>query len=134
LGRAGYIDPRGNVSDVPDDQLFFLGGITDVRGFRENMLLFDAANDPVGGRFSINGSLEARIDLGRNFELTTFLDAGRINNTEIPVDDSDLRTSAGIGLRYVTPIGPIGFLYGHKLDRKDGESSGRFHFSLGYTF
>jgi outer membrane protein insertion porin family len=134
LGRVGYIDPWGDVRDVPDDQLFFLGGITDVRGFRENMLLFDAANDPLGGRFSINGSLEARIDLGRNFELTTFLDTGRIKNTEIPVDDTDLRTSAGIGLRYVTPIGPIGFLYGHKLDRKDGESSGRFHFSIGYTF
>jgi outer membrane protein insertion porin family len=134
LGRAGYIDPRGNVMDVPDDQLFFLGGITDVRGFRENMLLFDAAEDPVGGRFSINGSFEARIDLGRNFELTAFLDAGRINNTEIPVDDTDLRSSAGIGLRYVTPIGPIGLLYGHKIDKKDGESSGRFHFSMGYTF
>jgi len=134
LGRIGYIDPWGNVQDVPDDQLFFLGGTSDIRGFKENMLLFDAAKDPVGGRFSMAGSLEARIDIGGNFELTTFIDAGRINNTEISVDDTDLRTSAGIGLRYITPIGPIGFLYGHKLDKKDGESPGRIHFSIGYTF
>ena len=134
LGRAGYIDPWGDVLDVPDDQLFFLGGTSDVRGFKENMLLFDEANDPVGGRFSMAGSLEARIDLGGNLELTTFIDAGRIKNTEISVDETDWRTSAGIGLRYITPIGPIGLLYGHKLDRKSGESPGRIHFSLGYTF
>ncbi len=134
LGRAGYIDPQGNVQDVPDDQLFFLGGTSDVRGFKENMLLFDEAKDPVGGRFSMAGSLEARIDLGGNFELTTFIDAGRIKNTEFSLEDTDFRTSAGIGLRYITPIGPIGLLYGHKLDRKSGESPGRIHFSIGYTF
>jgi outer membrane protein insertion porin family len=134
LGRVGYLDPRGNVQDVPDDQLFFLGGISDIRGFKENMLLFDADKDPVGGRISMAGSLEARIDLGGNFELTTFVDAGRIKNTEISIDDRDIRTSTGIGIRYITPIGPIGLLYGHKLDKKDGESPGRFHFSIGYTF
>ncbi len=134
LGRVAYIEPLGSVKDIPSDQLFFLGGTTDVRGFKENMLLFDAGKNPVGGRFSMVGSLEARIDLGGNLELTTFLDAGTIKNPEITVDDTDVRMSAGMGLRYITPIGPIGLLYGHKLDRKDGESRGRIHFSIGYTF
>ena len=134
LARVGYIDPLGDVYDIPDDQLFFLGGTSDVRGFRENLLLFDESGDPVGGRFSMSGSLEARIDLGAKFELTTFIDAGRIKNTEVSVEDTDWRTSVGIGLRYITTIGPIGFLYGHKLDRKSGESPGEIHFSLGYTF
>jgi len=40
----------------------------------------------------------------------------------------------GLGLRYITPIGPMGLLYGHKLNRKDGESAGRVHFSIMYTF
>jgi outer membrane protein insertion porin family len=44
------------------------------------------------------------------------------------------RSSVGIGLRYVTPIGPMGLLYGYKLNRKEGESPGKFHFSIGYTF
>jgi outer membrane protein insertion porin family len=134
LGRAGYIDPLGNVEDIPDDQLFFLGGTNDVRGYKENLLLFDDDDDPVGGRFSAVGSLEFRFDLGRNIELTTFFDAGRVKNTEIRVEDYDWRTSAGIGVRYITPIGPVGFLYGFKLDRREGESPGRLHFSLGYTF
>ncbi len=134
LGRVGYIDPTGDIEDVPDDQLFFLGGTGDVRGFKENMLLFDAFDDPLGGRLAVVGSLEARIDLGGDFELTTFVDAGRVKNTEVLVEDDDWRCTVGLGVRYVTPIGPVGFLYGFKLDRRDGESPGRLHFSIGYTF
>ena len=44
------------------------------------------------------------------------------------------RSSVGLGLRYITPIGPMGLLYGHKLDREEGESAGRFHLSIGYSF
>ena len=43
-------------------------------------------------------------------------------------------SSVGVGLRYITPIGPMGLLYGHKLDPVDGESDGRFHLSIGYSF
>ena len=119
---------------MPDDQLLFLGGITDVRGFDENLLLFDDEGDPLGGRSSLFGSIEARIDLGRNFELPLFFDTGRISSTFDEGISEDFRHSVGFGLRYITPIGPIGFLYGRNLDPKEGESSGRFHFSIGYTF
>ena len=134
LGRAGYIDPYGSTDKVPEDQLFFLGGTSDVRGFDENLLRFDGAGDPVGGRTALVGSIEARIDLGHNFELATFYDAGRVTDTFDDVGIDEFRSSVGVGLRYVTPIGPIGFLYGMKLDRQDDEDPGRLHFSIGYTF
>jgi len=134
LGRAGHIDPFGETESVPDDQLFFLGGTSDVRGFDENLLRFDTNKDPVGGSTSVAGSVEARIDLGKNFELTTFYDTGRVTDTSDEIGSDQLRSSVGGGLRYITPIGAIGFLYGIKLDRKEGESPGRLHFSLGYTF
>jgi outer membrane protein insertion porin family len=134
LGRAGHIDPFNEEEAVPDDQLFFLGGISDVRGFDENLLRFDANGDPLGGRTALAGSLEARLDLGLNLELAAFYDVGRLTDT-LGDDVSDqLRTSVGLGLRYITPIGPIGFLYGRKLDPEEGESRGRLHFSVGYTF
>jgi outer membrane protein insertion porin family len=44
------------------------------------------------------------------------------------------RSSVGIGLHYFTPIGPVGIYYGHKLNRREGESAGRFHFTLGFRF
>lgn len=134
LGRAGYVDPTGATAGVPDDQLFYLGGTLDVRGFDENLLLFDAEGNPVGGRLSLVGSIEARYLLAYNLELSLFYDIGSIQNTfETPVTDNT-RSSYGAGLRYITPIGPIGLLYGRKLDPQAGESAYKWHFSLGYTF
>ncbi len=80
------------------------------------------------------GSLEARIDLGANWELTTFFDVGSVQDALVDAGADRFRSSVGFGLRYITPIGPIGFLYGHKLNRDAGESSGRFHLSIGYSF
>ena len=136
LGRTGYIEPYGSTGRVPDDQLFFLGGTSSVRGFKENLLCFDAQGDAVGGRVAVNGSVEARIYLGLDLELDAFFDTGRVSDTfeDACSGSGEFRSSAGLGLRYITPIGAIGVLYGRKLDPKEGESRGRFHFSIGYTF
>ena len=134
IARLGYLDPYGGSGDVPEDQLFYLGGIGDVRGFEENLLRFDANGDAVGGRSSLSGSLEARIDLGYNFDLTLFYDIGRLSDTSGAVGGDDWRDTIGAGLRYITPVGPIGILYGQKLDRHSDESAGQFYFSIGYTF
>jgi len=134
IGRVGYIDPLGNTDTIPRDQLFFLGGTRDVRGFRENELKIDEIGNPVGGRAVLSASVEARIDLGLNFELPVFCDIGRIDDHFRIASREEFRSSAGFGLRYITPIGPIGFLYGFKVKQSKDEDLGKFHFSLGYTF
>lgn len=133
-GRISHIDPYGGNERVAEDQLFFLGGTVDVRGFSENKLRIDDSNDPVGGRTAILGSAEARFDIGMNFELAVFYDTGSVRNSLKDGGDDDFRSSAGLGLRYITPIGPIGAMYGWKLGREPGESPGAFHFAIGYTF
>jgi len=132
--RYGYLEPIAVNSDIPDDELFFLGGATDVRGFDENLLRFDSKGDPVGGREFFAGSVEARIDVGLNFEITCFYDAGRISKTNTDEGDAGMRSSIGTGLRYVTPIGPVGLLYGWKTAPKENEASGNLHFTIGYSF
>ncbi len=134
LGRGGYIQTYGSAGKVPDDQLFFLGGTMDVRGFSENMLRFDESGNPLGGRAALSGSVEVRIDLGSNFELPCFFDTGAVEDSFGAISPDSFRSSAGTGLRYVTPIGPISILYGIKLDPREGESRDRLHFSIGYTF
>ncbi len=134
LGRIGFVESYNADDTVPNDQLFYLGGTGDVRGFDENLLRYDINGDPVGGRTAIVGSLEARIDLGKNFEMTLFYDTGKLSRTADSNDSNNFRSTIGVGLRYITAIGPVGILYGHKLDKKDGEDAGRFHFSIGYTF
>lgn len=134
MGRVGHAEPYDTTAIVPQDKLLYLGGIASVRGYEENLLYFDQKGNAVGGRNSLNTSLEARYALNYNFELCLFFDTGQITDLEKESVVDGWRSSLGIGLRYVTPIGPLGILYGYKLDRTPGEAPGRFHFSFGYTF
>ena len=134
LGRLGYIYTYGKKGQLPEDQLFYLGGTMDVRGYDESMLRYDASRNPVGGRLSIVGSMEARLEVSRDWETTLFYDTGSVRRALVDEGSDIFRSSVGVGLRYITPIGPIGLLYGYKLNRKEGESPGKFHFSIGYTF
>ena len=45
-----------------------------------------------------------------------------------------MRKSAGVGLRVLTPMGPIRLDVGWKLDRRTGESSSQWHFGMGSYF
>lgn len=132
--KWGYIEPGSKEKTIFTDQLFYLGGSANVRGFDENMLRFDSARTPVGGQSLVSGSLEARIDLGRQIELCLFVDSGRLSRYQLIDLSDEFRTSAGLGLRYITPIGAIGVVYGFKINPEPGEASGRVHLSLGYTF
>ena len=49
-------------------------------------------------------------------------------------DISDLHYAAGLGLRWVSPFGPIRVDYGLNLNRKEGEPFGNFSFSVGSAF
>ncbi len=133
-GRVGWIDSYGSSDEVFEDQLFFLGGVSTVRGFKHNMLLRNAEDDAAGGKEELLGNLEARIDMGLNIQLITFFDFGTVRDSLDSVSSDDLRYSAGLGLGYATPIGAISILYGHKLNKKPGESDGRYHFAVGFTF
>ncbi|MFZ7124855.1 MAG: outer membrane protein assembly factor BamA [Desulfobacterales bacterium] len=133
-GRVGYIYPLSDESTIPQDQLFFLGGLGTVRGFDKNELRLDEEGDAAGGRTEILGSVEARIGLWGNLEGVTFYDVGSIQAAQEPGGSNRFRSSVGLGLRYVTPIGPISVVYGHKVDRDPGERAGAWHFSIGYSF
>jgi outer membrane protein insertion porin family len=134
LARLEQLFPYGDNRTVPEDQLLFLGGVNDVRGFEENLLRFDDKGDPAGGKSALVSGIEARIDLMWNLELTAFFDTGSVQDAINGGGSDQWRSSVGLGLRYITPIGPIGLLYGHKLDPKEGEAPGRIHLSIGYTF
>ncbi|MCP4746270.1 MAG: outer membrane protein assembly factor BamA [Desulfobacteraceae bacterium] len=132
---GGVIQPYGIDGDIPDDQLLFLGGTANVRGFGEGLLRYNDDGEPVGGRLSLYGSAETRIGLPYNFEVTFFTDCGSIQMVEENISGGDdVQWAAGLGLRYITPIGPLGLMYGHKLNQREGESQGQYHFSIGYTF
>jgi len=134
-GRAGIARPLGDTQEVPIQKRFFLGGRTTVRGFQEDSLGPRGADGaPTGGDYMVNGNVELRFPVRYGFILALFLDAGSVWFEGDPDNGFNLRESAGLGLRYLTPIGPVALDYGWKLDRREGESASEWHFTIGAVF
>lgn len=134
-GRAGLVRAMGDTIEVPIQKRFFLGGRTTVRGFKEESLGPKGPDGtPSGGNYMVNGNVEIRVPLKYGVIAALFLDAGSVWLEEGPSNRFDLRETAGAGLRYITPVGPVGIDYGWKLDRREGESGSEWHFTIGAVF
>lgn len=132
--KAGAQWPMGRTGEIPVVERFFLGGRSSVRGFSQDSLGPKINNTPVGGDLFFQTNLELRWYLGSSFSLVSFLDGGNVWLKDEGISFGDMRYSAGIGLRYNTPAGPIRLDYGQKLEREPGESRGEIHFSIGHAF
>ncbi len=132
--RGGFAEGFGDTKELPIVERFFLGGRNSVRGFAQDSLGPKGDdNSPTGGNAFLMGSIELRIDVGKGIGFVVFVDTGNVWERLKDIDFSTRKT-AGVGIRIRTPVGPVRFDYGHKLDRKDGESSGELHFSIGHAF
>ena len=129
--RVGFGDGfGGNV--LPASERFFLGGVTTIRGFEfRDIGPKDDAGNPLGGTTFMQFNIEIGRSLGTVLRVVAFVDVGNVYGPDNDFDIGSLRRSAGLGIRIVTPIGPIRLDYGFKLDKKPGESSGRLGFLLG---
>ncbi|HEX8042828.1 outer membrane protein assembly factor BamA [Candidatus Deferrimicrobium sp.] len=133
--RAGMARPYGSTPEVPIQKRFFLGGRTTVRGFKEDSLGSKAADGtPTGGDRMVNLNNELRVPLWDGVIGAVFVDMGSVWFARETVSGFDLRKTSGLGLRYLTPVGPIGLDYGWKLDRREGESAAEWHFTIGAVF
>jgi outer membrane protein insertion porin family len=134
-GRAGMARAYGRTQEVPIQKRFFLGGRTTVRGFKEDSLGAKGTDGtPTGGDMMVNLNTELRVPLRSGFIGAVFVDAGSVWFVNDAVNGFDLRKSSGLGLRYITPVGPIGLDYAWKLDRREGETSAEWHFTIGAVF
>ncbi len=116
--KFGVLIPRNGVSVY---EKYYLGGQYSLRGYPERSLGPDSIQDERYGNILLNLNLEYRIRLPLNFGLVGFFDAGYIDN-EINLLDSDyLKMTAGVGLRYFTPIGPLRLDVGFPLKERGAE-------------
>jgi len=132
--RGGVAYGLGENEELPLIERFFLGGRSTVRGYSYDSLGPKGDDDnPTGGNVFALTNWELRYSLGKGFGLVTFIDAGNVWQT---IDDvqGELKYTAGAGLRYNTPVGPIRVDYGHKMNKDKGDSSGEVHFSFGHAF
>ncbi|TDI30891.1 MAG: hypothetical protein E2P03_08465, partial [Acidobacteria bacterium] len=134
--NVGLMWPYGITDVVPLAERFFAGGISSVRGYEQDRLgpLNPTTLEPVGGESIFVLNNELRFHLTSNISARLFLDAGNVFLQAGDFDLGDLKYTAGPGLSYDTPVGPLRIYYGFKLNRRGDESRGRFHLTFGAVF
>ncbi|MCL5276400.1 MAG: outer membrane protein assembly factor BamA [Deltaproteobacteria bacterium] len=133
--RGGYAWPLGTTVDLPIEKRFDLGGGTTVRGFAEDSVgPMVARNVPIGGDIMLNYQTEFRLKLIDSFDGVIFTDGGNIWPSPAAFELKgmhDIRKTAGVGIRYVTPAGALNLDVGFKLDRRPGEDPTAWNFYIG---
>lgn len=110
---------------IPPSLRFFAGGDQSVRGYDYQTLSpEDRQGNKVGGRYMVVGSAEYQYPIAERWRIAAFVDRGNaVNNLK-----DKLKTGAGIGVRWVSPVGPIRLDLAKALDDPGGF---RIHFSMG---
>jgi outer membrane protein assembly complex protein YaeT len=138
-------DAQGNpiaeiIEDLPASERFFAGGDTTVRGFALDSLgtaeTLTPNGFPIGGNGLVLMNAELRFPVWGDLGGAVFVDGGNVFERVTQIDISELRTTAGFGIRYRSPVGPLRFDIGFKLDRRAYGDRDRqaFHFSFGHAF
>lgn len=111
---------------IPPSLRFFAGGDQSVRGYDyQSLSPENSEGDRIGGRYMVAGSLEYQYSVAEKWRVATFVDQGNsFNSLELP----SLKTGVGVGVRWVSPVGPIRLDLAHALDDEGGI---RLHFSMG---
>ncbi len=135
-GTAGNITSYGGTT-VPVFERFFVGGIQSMRGFQYGAAgpLDPVTGDVIGGLNELYFNAEWIFPVFKPAGLKGFLffDYGKGFDGTSGFFQS-LRPAAGFGLRWFSPMGPITVELGFNLDKKPGEKSNVFDFSMGRPF
>lgn len=122
------------LGEIPPDQLFFAGGGGSVRGYGYKSIGVTGSDGTVtGGRYLIEGSVEARMRINDTFGAVAFVDSGYVAADALPGLE-DLRFGAGVGLRYYTGFGPIRLDVATPLNKRPQDSSYALYLGLGQAF
>ena len=135
-GQMGYMAGHSG-GDLPIYEKFFLGGINTLRGFSYNSVSPKNENgDLIGGERMFVANFEIRFPVYKKAGLTgvVFYDTGNAWTADQGYDFGDLRKSVGLGVRWMSPMGPLRLEYGYVLDPEPGDDTSNWEFTVGSQF
>jgi outer membrane protein insertion porin family len=119
---------------------FFGGGLGSVRAFEQGSLgVVDVTNNYIGGnrKFNVNAELYVPVPGAGNdksIRLFGFMDAGNVWGESEKIEASSLRASTGIGLSWLSPVGPLKLSWGVPLRYEPNDRIQQFQFQIGTAF
>ena len=137
-GEVGYGEAYGN-KPFPITKNYYVGGIGSVRGYAPGSLgpqyynSLIGAYQPTGGQSKIVTNIEYTFPIpgsgvDKTLRLFTFVDGGNAFGTNINLV---LRYSYGIGLSWISPLGPLKFSYGIPIKTQPTDNIQRLQFQVG---
>jgi len=139
--NLGYAKPFGDTKTLPPFENYYAGGSRTVRGYDGNSLgpRDIMTNDPLGGNKRVVTNLELLlpnpfVENSKSIRFSTFYDAGNVFGEDESIALGDLRTSIGVAMIWITPVGVMRFSWANTLNDKVGDDTKSFQFTLGSTF
>lgn len=126
--------------EYPFFKNFYGGGLGTVRGFEQNSLgPIDNNGAYIGGNKRININNELYVPFpgagnDRTLRLFGYLDAGNVWGNEEPIKLDDFRLSMGVGVSWVSPVGPLKLSYGQPFRKFDVDKIQKLQFQIGTAF
>ncbi|HEV3428227.1 MAG TPA: outer membrane protein assembly factor BamA [Paraburkholderia sp.] len=139
--QAGYGNGLGG-KPYPIFKNYYAGGIGSVRGYEPSSLgpRDKTTNDPIGGSKMVVGNIEVTFPLpgtgyDRTLRVFTFLDGGNVWGDEgTSIGSNGLRYAYGVGLAWISPIGPLKLSLGFPVTKHEGDQYQKFQFQIGTAF
>ncbi|MGI9276838.1 MAG: autotransporter assembly complex protein TamA [Endozoicomonas sp.] len=119
-----------DVRAIPPSIRFFTGGDQTVRGYDyESISPRDNSGKLTGARYMTAASAEYEYQFAKHWRTATFIDAGTATNEYFTKEQNDWKTGVGVGLRWITPLGPLKVDLAFAVSEKN--TPWRIHFSIG---
>lgn len=135
-GRFGYASGFAG-EKLPLYERFYVGGINTVRGLGFGVAGPKNDNgERIGGNKELIFNTEYIFPIEKDIKLkgVMFFDAGKAFDNSETVSIASLRTTAGLGLRWMSPFGPIRLEWGFNISPRKDESRSKIEFALGGLF
>lgn len=143
IGKASLYLKNVNSIDGSDVRISKRGQIpySRLRGFERGKVGPIDGGDYIGGNYvsalNLSTNIPTFLNTVENIDFVYFIDIANVWGVDYSdnIDDSNqIRSSTGIGIELLTPIGPLSFSFTQPITKKSSDKTETFRFNLGTTF